>query len=116
MSLPARDVIKTAGLRAKFAQSISFHNEYIQTDTCFRSAISPGIPADFLPKGFTWAFDPNNATNRDVDKPYTKGKTPTTVIDFFVLSPNVKLISANTVQNNFEFSDHQPVGVEVELR
>ena len=79
-------------------------------------AISPGISADFLPEGFSWAFDPNSATNRDVDKPYTKGKTPTTVIDFFVLSPNVKLISVNTVQNNFEFADHQPVGMEVELK
>ena len=116
MSLLTRDVIKPAGLRAKFAQSISFHNEYIQTDTCFRSAISPGIPADFLPEGFTLAFDQNNATNRNVDKPYTKGKTPTTVIDFFMLSPNVKLISANTVQNNFEFADHQPLGIEAESK
>jgi len=62
------------------------------------------------------AFDQILATNRNVDKPYTKGKTPATVIDFFVLSPNVMLISANRVQNNFEFSDHQPVGIEVESK
>jgi len=79
-------------------------------------AISPGIPADFLPAGFTWAFDPIRATNRDVDKPYTKGKTPTTLIDFFILSPNISLISSNTLQTNFEFADHQPVAMEVELR
>ncbi len=79
-------------------------------------AISPGIPVDFLPSGFSWAFDPNRATNRNVDTPYSKGKTPTTIIDFLILSPNVSLISANTVQNNFEFADHQPVGIEVELK
>jgi endonuclease/exonuclease/phosphatase family metal-dependent hydrolase len=78
--------------------------------------ISPGIPDYFLPAGFSWAFDPNRATNRDVDKPYIKGETPTTVIDFFILSPNVSLISATTVQNNFEFADHQPVEIEVELK
>ncbi len=116
MLIPARDVIKPAGLRAKFARSISFQNGYIQSGTCFRCIISPGISCDFLPEGFTLAFDQNNATNRNVDKPYTKGKTPTTVIDFFMLSPNVKLISANTVQNNFEFVDHQPLGIEAESK
>ena len=79
-------------------------------------AISPGIPTDFLPPGYTWAFDPDNATNRDVDKPYTKGKTPTTVIDFFVLSPNITLLSTRTLATGFEFADHQPVSMEVELR
>lgn len=79
-------------------------------------AISPGIPADFLPDGFTWAFDPKYPTNRDVDKPYQKGKTPTTIIDFFILSPNVNLLTANTLQSNFEFADHQAVGMIVELK
>ncbi len=78
--------------------------------------ISPGIPTDFLPVGFTWAYDPGFPTNRDVDKPYTKGKSLTTIIDFFVLSPNIKLLTTNTLQTNFEFSDHQPVGMIVELK
>jgi endonuclease/exonuclease/phosphatase family metal-dependent hydrolase len=79
-------------------------------------AISPGIPANFLPAGFTWAFDPKYPTNRDVNKPYTKGETLTTIIDFFVLSPNITLLTTNTLQTNFEFSDHQPVGMIVELK
>jgi len=79
-------------------------------------AISPGIPSDFLPAGFTWAFDPKYPTNRDVNKPYTKGETLTTIIDFFILSPNINLLTTNTLQTNFEFSDHQPVGMIVELK
>jgi endonuclease/exonuclease/phosphatase family metal-dependent hydrolase len=78
--------------------------------------ITPGIPDDFLPAGFKWAFDPNHPTNRDVNQPYTIGVTKTTVIDFFVLSPNINLISANVVQNNFEYSDHQPLRMVVELK
>lgn len=92
-----------------------FKKESIQ-DENIAYAISPAIPTDFLPAGFTWAFDPTMPTNRDVNIPYSKGKTRTTIIDFFVLSPNIKLISANTVQNNFEFADHQPVEMEVELK
>lgn len=79
-------------------------------------AITPGIPPDFLPPGFTWAYDPNYPTNRNVDTPYTKGRTPTTLIDFFVLSPNINLVSTNTVSTGFEFADHQPVGMVVELK
>lgn len=78
--------------------------------------IVPGIPGDFLPDGFQWAFDQSFPTNRDVDKPFAKGKTPTTIIDFFVLSPNINILKTNTLQTNFTFSDHQPVGMEVELR
>ena len=79
-------------------------------------AITPGIPSDFLPAGFEWAFDPRYPTNRDVDKPYSKGKTLTTIIDFYILSPNITLHTTNTLQNNFAFADHQPVGMEVELK
>jgi len=77
--------------------------------------ITPPIPDDFLPAGFTWAYDPQHPTNRDVDHFYQKGKTPTTIIDFFVLSPNIKLHSVNAVISNFQFSDHQPVSMIVEL-
>jgi len=78
--------------------------------------ISLGIPDDFLSQGFTWAFDPRYPTKRDVDKPYMKGQTQTTITDFFILSPNINLLTTNTLQTNFEFSDHQPVGMIVDLK
>lgn len=94
---------------------LPFSEDSIQDGNVVKT-ISPGIPADFLPAGYTWAFDPRYPTNRDVDKPYTKGKTLTTIIDFFILSPNITLITTNTLQTNFEFADHQPVGMIVELK
>ncbi len=78
--------------------------------------IKPPIPSDFLPAGWKYAFDPSHPTNRDVDIPYTEGKTKTTLIDFFVLSPNLGLISAKTIPNGFKESDHQPVTLKIELK
>jgi len=94
---------------------LPFRQDSIRDGNLAKS-ITPGIPDDFLPMGFKWVFDPNFSTNRDVDKPYTKSKTATSIIDFFVLSPNINLLSTNTLQTNFEFADHQPVEMEVELK
>lgn len=94
---------------------LPFRQDSIQDGNSVKT-ILPGIPSDFLPSGFAWAFDPKHPTNREVDKPYTKGKTATSVIDFFILSPNINLLTTNTLQANFEFSDHQPVGMIVELK
>ena len=71
--------------------------------------ITPGIPPGFLPGNWKWAFDPNRATNRDVNEPYRKGHTGTTIIDFFVLSPNIKILEVKTLPQGFNFSDHQAV-------
>jgi endonuclease/exonuclease/phosphatase family metal-dependent hydrolase len=71
--------------------------------------IEPAIEADFLPQEWQWVFDPEFPTNRDVDTPYERGKTKTTIIDFFVASPNVKVLEINTEDLGFEWCDHQPV-------
>jgi len=77
--------------------------------------ITPPIPADFLPAGWQWAFDPAKATNRNVNEPYLKGHTGTTIIDFFVVSPNVEVLNVNTLPQDFEYSDHQAVEMRVRL-
>ncbi len=74
------------------------------------------IPEGYLPQGWTWAYDGKTATNRKVDFPYEAGKTYTTVIDFFLLSPNVSLIDVKGIANGFEHSDHQPVSMKVMLQ
>jgi endonuclease/exonuclease/phosphatase family metal-dependent hydrolase len=70
--------------------------------------IKPAIDRSFMP-GWEMVFDPTRPTNRNVDKPYMKGITGTTIIDFFITSPNVKVISCKTIDRGFECSDHQPV-------
>ncbi|NTW25441.1 MAG: hypothetical protein HGA37_12145 [Lentimicrobium sp.] len=85
-------------------------------DNYLVKTIKPPIPRDFLPEGWTYAYDPTHSTNRDVDIPYVDGKTKTTLIDFFVLSPNISLISAKTTPTGFVESDHQPVTVRLVLQ
>jgi len=68
-----------------------------------------------IPEGWKWVADPTIPTNRKLDVPYTKGSSYTTVIDHFMISPNVKVLKVNVVDLQFQFSDHQPVILEVEL-
>jgi endonuclease/exonuclease/phosphatase family metal-dependent hydrolase len=71
------------------------------------------VEAKFM-NGWSWIFDPNVVTNRKNDKPYSD-KTFTTIIDFFLLSPNIKTKDCQGVDLNFAFSDHQPVKINIEL-
>ncbi len=73
------------------------------------------LGGDYLPSGWTWAYDSTVPSNRTVTGPYRPGITATTVIDFFLLSPNVKSISVRCVDLGFENSDHNPVILNAEL-
>ncbi len=77
--------------------------------------ILPPFPVDFIP-GWQFIFDPGGPSNRDVDTAYRKGHNPTTIIDFFVLSPNVEALSIHTIPAAFEWSDHNPVKAVFKLR
>jgi len=54
-------------------------------------------------------FDPYYPTNRDVSAPYVPGLTPTTIIDFFVCSPNIRVLDVKTLYDGFRNTDHHPV-------
>jgi endonuclease/exonuclease/phosphatase family metal-dependent hydrolase len=75
-----------------------------------------GVDPDFFPDGWQWVFDPAVPTNRDVDQPYTRGVTPTTIIDFFIVSPNVEVLEVKTTDLAFEWADHQPMKLTVQLQ
>ncbi len=46
--------------------------------------------------GWEFASDPTASTNRNVGTPYEHGVTPTTIIDFFLVSPNIEVIETKT--------------------
>ena len=73
------------------------------------------IEADFLP-GWTWAYDGSTPTNRKVATPYDPVTSFTTVIDFFLLSPNMDVVGVEGIGLDFAFSDHQPVLMTARLR
>lgn len=75
-----------------------------------------GIEPEFLPAGWSWVYDSTLPSNRRVDIAYTKGTTKTTVIDFFLLSPNLRSSGCKTVDLGFTCSDHEPVQIQFTLQ
>jgi len=69
-----------------------------------------------IPEGWKWAADVNTPTNRKLDKPYSKEFSHTSVIDHFLVSPNVNVDSISVINMDFEYSDHQPVYLKVTLK
>ena len=65
--------------------------------------------------GWSWAYDQTIPTNRRVLRPYKSGDSPTTVIDFFLLSPNIEILEVSGRDLDFAFSDHQPVHLTFKL-
>ncbi len=74
------------------------------------------ISADYLTSGWTWAYDNKNPTNRSVITAYDSANTTTTVIDFFLLSPNVESASVKCINLDFKNSDHNPVIITAKLK
>lgn len=73
------------------------------------------IPDGFFPEDWRFAYDPTTPTNRKCRDPYRKGQTFETLIDYFLVSPNVRIRTVKGIRQDFQFSDHQPVWMEVEL-
>lgn len=71
------------------------------------------IEPDFFPSDWRWVYDPTVPTNRKTKTSYQAGKTFITLIDFFLISPNLKVRSVKGLDQGFRFSDHQPVWMEV---
>ncbi|MCK5135713.1 MAG: hypothetical protein KAR19_07995 [Bacteroidales bacterium] len=73
------------------------------------------IDKDYPAADWTWAYDTTLPTNRRLPVPYNRSTSLTTVIDYYLLSPNIKLEGVKTIDVNFEFSDHQPVQLKARL-
>jgi endonuclease/exonuclease/phosphatase family metal-dependent hydrolase len=74
------------------------------------------MPADFLPAEWKWVYDNTLPSNRTVIAAYDPAITTTTVIDFFLLSPNIEAASIKCINLNFENSDHNPVIIKIKLK
>ena len=81
---------------------------------------TPGILSDeFLPEGWCFAYDLLAPSCRLLNQPYEPFDTENTqhyVIDGFILSPNVELVTLSTLDLGFESSDHNPISLRVILR
>jgi endonuclease/exonuclease/phosphatase family metal-dependent hydrolase len=80
-------------------------------DTINLTYVEEGYPAP----DWNWAYDPMVPTNRRVSEPYDRSRSLTTIIDYYLLSPNIRVKYIKTVDLDFRYSDHQPVQLQVEL-
>jgi len=71
--------------------------------------------SDFLPPEWKWAYDNRTPSNRTVIAAYDPSLTTTSVIDLFLLSPNIEDIDVECVNLDFENSDHNPVIIKAKL-
>ena len=71
-----------------------------------------------LPRGFSFATDPSVPTCRSTHESYTgdRANSQFYVIDGYIVSPNVKVHNVQTIDLNFQHSDHQPVRLEFTLQ
>ena len=67
------------------------------------------LPAEIVPAGWQWAVDARTPTNRTLEQPYRPGVNYTSVIDGFLVSPNVEILKVETLDLDFASSDHNPV-------
>ena len=74
------------------------------------------VPVDTaLFPGWHFIYDPVRPGNRFADMPYIKGETRTTLIDFFIASPNLEIREVKTLDCGFAFTDHEPVVVRIHI-
>ena len=79
---------------------------------------TPGtLNLDAFSKDWTFAVDDSLPTSRLLNEEYDENSKNTQlyVIDGFILSPNVKLKKVKTIDTKFNYSDHNPVRIEVKL-
>lgn len=67
------------------------------------------LPENFTPADFKWGVDKNTPSNRTVAKAYVKGQNYLSVIDGFLVSPNITISRVSGHDLGFECSDHNPV-------
>jgi len=91
-------------------------DSFSPADVSGKTYVQMNIPKDYLPDDWTWAFDASVPTNRKLTNAYESGKTFETLIDFYLVSPNVEIVKTQGVSQSFEYSDHQPVLMTVKLK
>lgn len=71
------------------------------------------LPDDLFPKDWNWGIARSHPSSRRTNAPYQPGKSFVTIIDGFVVSPNVQIRSVETVALGFKDSDHEPIVIQL---
>jgi endonuclease/exonuclease/phosphatase family metal-dependent hydrolase len=74
------------------------------------------MEADWALEGWNWGFDETIPTVRALDLPFERGRNFMTVIDGFLVSPNIEIDSVEGIDLDFVNSDHNPVKINISLK
>lgn len=74
------------------------------------------LTSDDLITGYSFVAATNAPTCRSTDIPYEKGVNYTVVLDGFIVSQNVTVISCTNIDNDFMYSDHNPATMTFKLQ
>ena len=78
------------------------------TDEQFLSWIHD-FPHETVPEGWTFGIDPSVPSVRTLHRPYEEGVNYVTVVDGFLVSPNVAIERVEATDLGFVHTDHHPV-------
>ncbi|MEG2017110.1 MAG: endonuclease/exonuclease/phosphatase family protein [Clostridium sp.] len=74
------------------------------------------VPQKLTPENFTWAYDKTVPSDRTVATSYTPGENLLSVIDGFLVSDNIEILSTKGTNLEFKNSDHNPVTITFKLK
>lgn len=75
---------------------------------------TPGVLEEgSLPEGWSYVYDDSSPTCRLNNAPYDAETTQHYVLDGFIVSPNIEVLSVETQSLGFRYSDHNPVVMEI---
>ena len=73
------------------------------------------FPHKTVPEGWSFAVDPSAPSVRTLHRPYEEGVNYVTIVDGFLVSPNVEIDRVETTDLAFLHTDHHPVTISVRM-
>lgn len=87
-----------------------------KVDPTYQAVRRESLDSSLFPEDWQIVYDSEKPTNRAIGTSLQNNKTEVTIIDYFILSPNIKMKQIKTLSQNFQFSDHEPVILEIEIK
>ncbi|MDY0217061.1 MAG: endonuclease/exonuclease/phosphatase family protein [Bacteroidales bacterium] len=72
-------------------------------------AFDEEMPSGLMDENWQWVYGKEIPTQRFLNEPFLKGKTATSLLDYFLVSPNIEVLELKILPDNFKHSDHMPV-------
>lgn len=72
-------------------------------------AFDEEMPSDLMDENWQWVYSQEISTQRFLNEPFVKGKTVTSLLDYYLVSPNIEVLELKILPDNFKHSDHMPV-------